>query len=97
MRYAMGKCPACQAKLPTSESDPWWEIRCPRCLAELMCLQFSAGSVYFIRKHGESTAQFLGRHLGSGTDLQDFAASLESMDPFDRAELVADIESRHNQ
>ena len=92
---AHNACPVCQAALAASPSEPIAERHCPRCQAGLWALFPPSGPVFFVRRPGQSCADFIAALAGPELRIsgRDVASLLASADPLDVVEFLAELES----
>jgi hypothetical protein len=87
-------CPVCRTSLAAALSEPIAERQCPRCGALLWVLALPSGRVFFVRRSGQSAAEFLallaGPRLGLGA--RDIASFLRSADALDMTEFLEELE-----
>jgi hypothetical protein len=92
-RVARNECPACGAAL-WAPDNAWGEKQCPRCFAELWFVPFSGGRFFFVRRQGESLAEFLCTLVAPA--MERTPAELEQVirksDSLELVELVMEIE-----
>jgi hypothetical protein len=90
---APGGCPVCRAALASLSSAPVAESRCPRCEAELWAVALSTAPVFFVRRPGESEAQFITALAGPalGATEHDIASFLRSADSLDMMEFWEEL------
>jgi hypothetical protein len=88
-----GRCPVCRAILSAGLSEPIGEGECPRCEACLWSLTFPSGPAFFIRRPGQSAAEFLTLLGGPalGASARDIDALLGSADSFDLVEFLSEL------
>lgn len=91
---ARGGCPVCRAPLWAPPSEFLGDKRCPRCSAELWAAEFSRGPVFFLRRPGESLADFLALMMGPvfGVGANEIEAALQGADSFDKVEMLGELE-----
>ncbi len=87
-------CPVCGTALAALDSEPIEEQRCPRCEAELWTLALPSGPTLFVRRPGQSAAEFIESLVGPalGTAAMELVSFLQGADAFDTLELMAEIE-----
>ena len=92
---ARGGCPVCQVALAASPSEPIAERECPRCEAGLWTLSLPSGPTFFVRRPGQSCAEFIAALAGPavGVSARDIALLLQDADPFDIVEFLAELET----
>ena len=88
-------CPACRTALAGLHSEAIAEEQCPRCEADLWALALPSGPVFFVRRPGQSAAEFLDALVGPGLGLShaDLVSSLQGADSLDLVELMVEIET----
>jgi hypothetical protein len=86
-------CPICRTALSATPAEPIANRRCPRCEACLWAIAASSGSVFFVRRPGQSAAEFLATLAGSGlaASEQDIASFLEEADFLDLVEFLYEL------
>jgi hypothetical protein len=92
---AQDGCPVCRTALATLCSEPIAERRCPRCWAELWALALPSGPKFFIRRPGQSPAEFLAALVGPalGLSATEIASFLRDADLLDMVEFLAEVEA----
>src|SRR5262249_51476955 len=92
---AAGRCPTCGAALWAPPSEPLGSARCPRCGAELWVVGLSSGPRFFVRRPGESLADFAA-DLAAGRlgPADEVGAALKEMDSLDLVEFIFELEER---
>lgn len=88
-------CPVCRTALAGIGSEPVEEQRCPRCGADLWALALPSGPTLFVRRPGQSAAEFIDALVGpvlgaAGTGI---LSPTEGADSLDLLELMAEIEA----
>jgi hypothetical protein len=88
-------CPACRTALAGLHSEAIAEEQCPRCEADLWALALPSGPVFFIRRPGQTAAEFIDALAGPGLCLSDpdIVSSLQSADSLDLVELMVEFET----
>jgi hypothetical protein len=88
-------CPACRTALAGLQPEAIVEERCPRCEADLWALALPSGHVFFIRRPGQSAAEFIGGLVvpGIGVSDLDVGSYLQGADSLDLVELMVEIET----
>jgi hypothetical protein len=93
--FEHGRCPVCRTILSSGLSEPIAEWRCPRCEACLWSLAFPSGTAFYIRRPGQSAAEFLTLLAGPalGASVLDIDVFLRSADSFDIVEFLGELEA----
>jgi hypothetical protein len=88
-------CPLCRTGLAAESPDPVAERRCPRCEADLWVLAMPSGPVFFVRRSGQSAAEFIAMLAGPtlGASAAGIASFLRDADGLDLVEFMAELES----
>lgn len=88
-------CPICRTALAAAPSEPIAERRCPRCEAGLWVLALPSGPTFFVRRPGQSAAEFLAALAGPGLGLSapDIASFLRGADSLDMVEFMEELEA----
>lgn len=89
-----GRCPVCRTVLSTVSDEAIAEARCPRCEAGLWLLNFSVGPCFFVRRPGQTPAQFLALLAGEGlgASAEDIAEFLRDADSLEKVEFLLELE-----
>jgi hypothetical protein len=92
---AADRCPTCGAPLWAPPAEPFGSRRCPRCGAELWVVGFSSGPRFFVRRPGESLADFVA-DLAAGRlgPADEVGAALKTIDSLDLVEFILELEER---
>jgi hypothetical protein len=92
---AYNACPVCQAALAASPSEPIAERHCPRCQAGLWALVPPSGPVFFVRRPGQSCADFIAALAvpALGMSARQVASVLAGADSLDLVEFLAELQS----
>lgn len=88
-------CPACRTALAAEPSGTVAECRCPRCEAGLWALALPSGPVFFVRRPGQSAAEFVAALAGPGlgASAEDVVTFLRGADALDMAEFMEGLEA----
>jgi hypothetical protein len=90
-----GRCPVCRTILSSERSEPIVVRQCPRCEACLWEVAFPSGTAFFVRRPGQSTAEFLAVLAGPrlGVSERSIAAFLRGADSLDMVEFMQELEA----
>ncbi len=88
------RCSICRAALWVPDSEVIGQRSCPRCGAELWSLAGSEGTLFFVRRAGQSKLRFLAALLAplEGLSVEELEVGLQSADRLDLVELVLEVE-----
>jgi hypothetical protein len=88
-------CPFCRTPLAAGPSEPIAERQCPRCEAGLWALALPSGPVFFVRRPGQSAAEFLAVLGGPsfGASAHDIDSLLRSADSLDIVEFLQELDA----
>jgi hypothetical protein len=87
-------CPACRSALGAPETEIIGEEQCPRCGVELWALAGSKGSLFFVRREGQTKIGFISMLAAPLNNLseKEMEAILRSADELDLVEVAMEIE-----
>jgi hypothetical protein len=88
-----GGCPVCRTALDSAPAEPIAERRCPRCEAGLWALALPSGPEFFVRRPGQSCAEFITALAGSrlGLSERDISSFLRGADALDIVEFLEEL------
>ena len=92
-------CPVCRTALAAVRSEAIAEEQCPRCQADLWAVAFPSGPVFFVRRPGQSAAEFIEALAGRGLGLSqpEIVSCWQGADSLDLVELMMEIEMAWEQ
>ena len=92
---ARNVCPVCRTTLAATPFVPIAERQCPRCEAWLWALALPSGPKFFVRRPGQSAAEFLAVVAGPalGASARDIGSFLRGANLHEVVEFLNELEA----
>lgn len=90
------RCPVCSTSLFVPTEKTFGAQNCPQCRAELWFLGFSGNPLFFTRRPGETSEDFLLRIADQrlGITAEEMSAVLKTGDSLDMVELLTELDEQ---